>query len=141
MQYKWLLWFATLVAANVEKTIFVAPEETTMTTDGPSLSNLCLQTLTPVEDNRKIRISLPVSFPTKDNAFGKSSWYLLQHLKPGQRYEVRICWSATVRISSSLFIQFFASRDFARKPQTSFLIQLTCKPYPSNLQIFVLILS
>jgi hypothetical protein len=110
MQYKWLLWFATLVAANVEKTIFVAPDETTMTTDGPSLSNLCLQSLTPVDDNRKIRISLPVTFPTKEDAFGQSSWYILQNLKPGQRYEVRICWSATVCFSLSMLSQSIASR-------------------------------
>jgi len=102
MQYRWLFWFSTLVVANVEKTIFVAPAESTLAIDGPSLENLCLKSLTPKESDRKIRISLPASFPTKDKSLGESSWSILQNLKPGQRYEVRICWSATVCVLNDL---------------------------------------
>ena len=55
---------------------------------GPDLDSLRLTSLTPT--NTKVRTSLPVTFQ------GDDSWYLLQRLKEGQRYEVRVCWAATV---------------------------------------------
>ncbi|KAG9822819.1 hypothetical protein KCU63_g17092, partial [Aureobasidium melanogenum] len=32
---------------------------------------------------------------TETQSRGLSSWYTLDNLRPGQRYEVRICWAAT----------------------------------------------
>lgn len=80
--------------ANVEKTIFTAPESTNFGDARPNLSNLRLDILS--LERLSIRAALPVIFPTEKHPRGLSSWYILDSLRPGQRYEVRICWAATV---------------------------------------------
>jgi hypothetical protein len=80
--------------ANVEKTIFTAPDLTTFGDARPNLVDLHLASLSPKK--LAIRTALPVIFPTAEHPRGLSSWYLLNSLHPGQRYEVRICWAATV---------------------------------------------
>jgi hypothetical protein len=87
------------VLGNVEKTIFVAPPPTTMPETGPTLDNLCLNKLQP--SSPKLRTPLPVKFPHKETPHGLQSWYILDNLSPGKRYEVRICWPATVRVLSN----------------------------------------
>ena len=84
--------FALLVIAhaNTEKVTFSAPDATDFPGSGPALDNLHLASLTP--EVAKVRTSLPVSFE------GEDSWYLLQDLHEGQRYELRVCWAATVCI-------------------------------------------
>ncbi|THW05652.1 hypothetical protein D6D26_02028, partial [Aureobasidium pullulans] len=79
--------------ANVEKTIFTAPESITFGDARPNLLDLHLVSLSPKK--LAIRTALPVVFPTEEYPRGLSSWYLLGGLRPGQRYEVRICWAAT----------------------------------------------
>ncbi|THZ75655.1 hypothetical protein D6C84_09034 [Aureobasidium pullulans] len=79
--------------ANVEKTILTAPESITFGDARPSLLDLHLVSLSPKK--LAIRTALPVVFPTEEYPRGLSSWYLLGGLRPGQRYEVRICWAAT----------------------------------------------
>lgn len=81
--------------ANTEKVIFIAPESVNLGDARPGLLDLRLDTLTPT--NLTLRTSLPVAFPTEREPRGLQSWYLLQTLKQGQRYEVRVCWPATVR--------------------------------------------
>ena len=83
--------------ANVEKTIFIAPpREKVPTTEQSGLDDLGLPRLTPEPVDAVIRARLNASFPTRDAPRGAESWFFLEHLVPGVRYEVRICWLATV---------------------------------------------
>lgn len=91
--------FATAALANTEKTIFVAPPAVTLPDAEPSLDALNLDTLT--YTHCKLRRAVSVAFPSEEAPKGLDSWYLLQGLNEGQRYEVRICWAAIVR---SLFV-------------------------------------
>ncbi|KAF7585102.1 hypothetical protein BBP40_012745 [Aspergillus hancockii] len=95
MLFPYLLLLVTLslfATANVEKTIFLAPEPLTIPTGDPSLDDLGLERLSP--SNRVLRTRLNATFPT-DESPGTDSWYFLENLTPGRRYEVRICWLAT----------------------------------------------
>lgn len=85
---------STLVRANTEKVIFTAPDNVVFGDVRPNLSDLRLDTFTPTK--LALRTALPVAFPTEQESRGLQSWYLLENLTPGQRYEVRICWPATV---------------------------------------------
>jgi hypothetical protein len=90
------------VTANVEKTIFIGPSVVKIPQQRPTLDDLHLGVLTHL--NRSIRTHVAASFPTSTSAGGKVTWMLLDNLTEGQRYEVRICWAATVckiRLSSS----------------------------------------
>lgn len=92
-----LLAFTFLFAsarANTEKVIFTAPESIIFGDARPSLLDLRLESLTPTKFT--LRAALPVAFPTDKKPRGVQSWYLLQTLTQGQRYEVRVCWPATV---------------------------------------------
>jgi hypothetical protein len=83
------------VNANVEKTIFLGPSAVVLPHDQPSLEGLRLHTLSPSQTI--LPLQLPVLFPSALRPRGLESWYLLQHLDAERRYEVRICWPATVR--------------------------------------------
>ena len=83
-----------LAAANVEKTIFQAPEAIEIPQSQLSLEQLQLETLTPTTS--VLRRQLRAAFPTLDEPEGPSSWFLLDSLNPYQRHEVRVCWLATV---------------------------------------------
>ncbi|KAK4181155.1 hypothetical protein QBC36DRAFT_318745 [Triangularia setosa] len=92
------------IAANVEKTIFLAPPAVHIPSDDPStISNLKLNRLTPIPINQSsLHTLVPVSFPTTSHPKGTESWFLLWDLTPSQRYEVRICWAATQPTSFDL---------------------------------------
>ncbi|KEQ76829.1 hypothetical protein M436DRAFT_69769 [Aureobasidium namibiae CBS 147.97] len=79
--------------ANVEKTIFTAPDSINFGDARPNLIDLHLDILSP--ERLSVRTLVPVIFPTEKHTRGLSSWYILDNLRPGQRYEVRICWAAT----------------------------------------------
>lgn len=102
-----------LANANVEKTIFLGPPPPPLSPSlssstnpfNPDLSDLGLDRLSP--PTPILRTELNASFPDADtdvgagpdaSAGGKGteSWFLLEGLVPGQRYEVRVCWVATV---------------------------------------------
>ncbi|KAL4944037.1 hypothetical protein BDV06DRAFT_188399 [Aspergillus oleicola] len=88
----------TLTAyANVEKTIFLAPPASSLpgTDIVPDDLLVGLQRLTP--SNGMLRTKLNASFPNSEDAEdrGTDSWFFLEGLNPGQRYEVRVCWLAT----------------------------------------------
>jgi hypothetical protein len=85
---------AWTVNANVEKTIFLGPDAATLPDARPSLDDLRLHTLS--HARTILPTQLPVQFPSKSAPHGQESWYLLQHLEAGRRYEVRVCWPATV---------------------------------------------
>lgn len=99
------------VCGNVEKEIFVAPHEPqelffTGANGGQSVElgalHIGLPILTPssncraAEPCRSLRISLNTSFLDG----GEKQWVLLDRLEPRRRYEVRICWAATVSLYS-----------------------------------------
>jgi len=100
-----------LVTANTEKTIFLGPPRVSVPASHPSLASLLVDTLTPQPSTSStIRTqlnasfprdspylaSLPVSLRSKNaNELGTPSWFILDDLIPGQRYEVRVCWAAT----------------------------------------------
>lgn len=88
-----------LVSGNVEKEIFVAPRAN----DGQYLElealHLSLPRVNPsslcgTSPCRSLKTTLNTSFLDG----GERQWVLLDHLKPGKRYEVRICWAATVSL-------------------------------------------
>ena len=86
--------FSEVVQANVEKTIFLAPAPATIPSEQPALDDLGLERLSP--QSPVVRTRLNASFPTTDSPEGTKSWFFLENLNPGQRYEVRVCWLATV---------------------------------------------
>ena len=90
-----LLPWTAPVLANVEKTIFVAPEAIQIPQVHPNLDDLHLNILTP--ENSTLRTHLPASFPKSPGSRGTISWFLLDNLQRKQRHEVRVCWPATVR--------------------------------------------
>ncbi|TKA24061.1 hypothetical protein B0A50_06952 [Salinomyces thailandicus] len=87
-----LLQFAITANANTEKIVFSAPPTSSIPDAGPSFNNLDLYSLSP--ERLSVRLALPVAFPEDPLPKGLDSWYLLESLHPGQRYEVRICWAA-----------------------------------------------
>ena len=83
-----------LVLGNVEKTIFLGPESISVPQQHPNLQDLYLDTLTPSTPN--LRLKLPAAFPKTNAVKGEASWFLLDGLRQHKRYEVRLCWAATV---------------------------------------------
>ena len=94
------------VNANVEKTIFLGPSPVTLSNVRPSLDDLSLHVLSP--SNTILPTHLPVQFPTEAVPRGLESWHLLRGLDDGRRYEVRICWPATVSPSFLLYLCRYA---------------------------------
>jgi hypothetical protein len=85
---------------NVEKTTFLAPPAISIPTAHPNLDDLSLIPLS--LSHLSARTQLNASFPTEDSLKGNEHWLLLDGLSPGARYEVRICWLATVFTRPSL---------------------------------------
>ncbi|OQV06209.1 hypothetical protein CLAIMM_10814 [Cladophialophora immunda] len=97
--FLWLLWpYCTF--ANVEKVIFLAPAADNLPQDA-SIDNLFLTRLS--EQHPSVRTHVNASFPTTDAPKGTESWFLLEGLRPGGRYELRICWLATQPTSFWLY--------------------------------------
>jgi len=57
------------------------------------LEDLELEVLSP--QHSAVRTQLPAEFPSNSSTKGTESWFLLEGLGEGQRYEIRICWAAT----------------------------------------------
>jgi hypothetical protein len=87
---------AWIAAANVEKTVFLGPSAVTLPHVRPSLDDLHLQSLSLAEP--VLATQLSVHFPSPPAPHGLESWYLLRPLQEGRRYEVRVCWPATVSL-------------------------------------------
>ncbi|KAJ5280492.1 hypothetical protein N7478_005864 [Penicillium angulare] len=92
--------FTNIALANVEKTIFLAPHPSTVPSGQPDLDDLGLERLSP--ENAAIRTELNASFPSPETPEGTDSWFFLENLKPGQRYEVRVCYLSTQPTSFTL---------------------------------------
>lgn len=86
--------FVSIVTANVEKAIFLGPEPVNVLNQSPSLADLHIDVLTP--DNFSIRKHVDAIFPSQNLPRGLDSWLILDDLIEGQRYELRVCWMATV---------------------------------------------
>lgn len=110
-----VLFWLQYVSANTEKTIFMAPDAEPPPTDA-SISNLLLTSLS--ERYPSVRTHLNASFPTTESPKGTESWFLLEGLRPQTRYEVRICWLATVRFIDFVHSILWAA-DTSQQP-TSF---------------------
>ena len=82
------------ILGNVEKTIFLGPEAVQLSEQQPSLEQLHLERLS--HSRPTLRRELPAAFPKPNSIKGKDAWFLLDGLRQHQRYEVRICWAATV---------------------------------------------
>ena len=91
-----LAWCIFLVHGNVEKTIFLAPEAIQIPQQHPNLEDLKLEALSPSKSG--LRRQLPAAFPKPASPKGTEAWFLLDRLTQHQRYEVRICWAATVSL-------------------------------------------
>jgi hypothetical protein len=89
-----LPFWVTSAWANTEKDIFLGPEPVNVHTAYPGLSDLHLHTLIPT--NGTFRTALPAEFPSEDHPRGIATWLVLDKLTPNHRYEVRVCWAATV---------------------------------------------
>src|SRR5579871_4324873 len=89
---------ALFVVANVEKILFLGPSCLKLPTKQPILADLELHTLSPY--HATIRTQLRAEFPKNSSKWGEISWILLHGLSEGQRYELRICWAATVILYS-----------------------------------------
>lgn len=80
--------------ANTEKTIFLAPHQSiSASTD---LATLCLPVLSPAGTVFHTHLSVPAVSKEAPHERRSGSWYILHQLNVGQRYEVRVCWAATV---------------------------------------------
>ncbi|TQV97995.1 hypothetical protein V2A60_006304 [Cordyceps javanica] len=90
--------FTGHVTANADKIIFTGPEPVTYPLASPSLDDLNLDVIRP--GNLSIRTHLSRVFhddsdpELKGKPRGRASWFLLDDLTPGQRYELRVCWAA-----------------------------------------------
>ncbi|KAI8630964.1 hypothetical protein F5Y19DRAFT_41316 [Xylariaceae sp. FL1651] len=90
------IWTISLVSfswGNTEKTIFLGPPPMNIQPTHPTFNKLYLGTLTP--DSFAIRTYLKAKFPNNESTYGEPSWFILDELAQGQRYEVRVCWAAT----------------------------------------------
>lgn len=85
---------ALAVFANTEKVIFLGPSALQVPVQQPTLTDLRLDTLTP--QHWSLRMHIEADFPSNSSRYGQASWFLLHNLHEGQRYEVRVCWAATV---------------------------------------------
>jgi hypothetical protein len=92
-----LIFYASTVLANVEKTIFVGPKSLVIPTEHPTLDDLQLHALSP--KHAELRTELHAAFPSVSSERGSTAWVLLYNLIEGRRYELRICWAATVNLS------------------------------------------
>lgn len=100
--------FPLAAQANVEKTIFLGPEplDVPQHQQRPALAGLNLDVLTP-ESSWSLRTRLDAAFPAAGGSErGTPAWLLLDDLVEGQRYEVRICWLATVSFFFLLLLSF-----------------------------------
>lgn len=98
--YSILLCSLSSVQANVEKTVFIAPQSIHVPQAHPNLEDLRLDALSPLRGS--LRREIIASFPVAATSHGTETWLLLEKLEERRRYEVRICWAATVSQHLSL---------------------------------------
>jgi hypothetical protein len=81
-----LLLLSTRVLANTEKVIFIAPPAPLE----PLETHRALETLSPAKPAvRRVEVQLSFDHPTEE-------FFALESLDIGRKYEVRVCWPASV---------------------------------------------
>ena len=94
--------------ANVEKVIFKAPGQEKAVFDAPGTDDVSQHTLRRAawyladlpkltHTNFTLNADIEAGFPNASFPDGPATWMLLEDLNPGQRYEARVSWPATVR--------------------------------------------
>lgn len=129
----------TLATANVEKAIFIAPPSTTIPSSGPDIDDLGVERLSP--EDPIVRTQLNASFPTALAPEGTESWFFLENLKPGQRYEVRVCWLATVCPLLPIFIQSIPNLILTSTLKQPTTFTLTTYPLSTTIEDITLLSS
>lgn len=134
-----LLPFLSLLSpthANTEKAIFTAPEPITLSNIPPALKGQNIPVLGP-STRWSIRTNLTRVFPLsreeteqEEEEQGYPSWLLLDNLTPGQRYELRVCWSALV----SICFDFFPKK----LPQVRIINRVYIHIWPLSLSTFIM---
>ena len=90
-----VLAYIASVGANVEKVVFLGPEPTYNCYYRLRVDASHRDVLTPVSSS--VRREIAAAFPSPHNSWkGSELWIILDDLEPFRRYEVRLCWSATV---------------------------------------------
>ncbi|KAK1240748.1 hypothetical protein MKX07_006181 [Trichoderma sp. CBMAI-0711] len=157
-----LLSFLTIITpttANTEKVIFTAPppislETLTSSSSAAAFNRSNLPVLGP-STSLSIRTNLTRVFLPKiitdseqqdeQQQRGYPSWLVLEDLTPGQRYELRVCWSALHSQKSSpnetsiLLLRVLAAADYfshhqslMKDPPPPVLVDLILDPYIYN---------
>ena len=114
--------FSTAVHANTEKAIFLGPRAVDVpsavaaaagasadpTSEAAALEGDLrrIHVLTP--DDPQVRTHLGAQFPSTSYPRGKPTWLALAGLAEGRRYEVRVCWVATVSFIPVLILFFLS---------------------------------
>ena len=127
-----LILHSASVCANTEKVIFLAPSPFQVPTAPPTIDELHLETLTPQRSS--LRTHLHAQFPTDSAKYGVATWVLLDQLKEGQRYEVRVCWAATVSLGllSLCFHRRFRHVIYLICSFATFILSITMNNFPTN---------
>ena len=97
------------VIANVEKVVFLGPEQINKCYYRSRVDASHRDVLTPASSS--IRREIAATFLSPYNSWkGSEFWIVLDDLEPLRRYEVRLCWSATVCLSP-LYIHEEATKE------------------------------
>lgn len=129
----------SLALANVEKTIFLAPAAINIPPYLPNLDHLKLDVLNPsTASSSSITTQVKASFPTFINLRGTESWFLLENLNPNQRYELRVCWIATVR-DPRKYLSFLMKKHVASlfEQRRTYVGPSNLRPFPSTPILFL----
>ena len=118
---------STAVYANTEKAIFLGPRAVDVSSAVAVAAAAAasepaalegdlrrIHVLTP--EDPQVRTHLGAQFPSTSYPKGKPTWLALAGLAEGRRYEVRICWPATV--SFILYSVFLFSFSFFLETNT-----------------------
>ncbi|KAF3216599.1 hypothetical protein TWF106_008226 [Orbilia oligospora] len=132
--FAWLLLWTPSANANTEKIIFSVPDSPNSALesviDGPKFNVIGL--LSPAESPEKLllRTELPREFPSESAPHGIDSWVHLKGLKPGARYEARICWAATA--PSDFWLSVHSPLDYKYNSDVYLKISAIAAYYTTN---------
>jgi hypothetical protein len=127
-----LLFFILIefVCANVEKVVFVAPTPLSQIAQPVvnALESAHLERLSPARPSLRHHLYAHFS-PSAPSREQSEAWIRLDGLQPGQRYEVRVCWSATVGVE---LIAYAFSTDEASSQRRLILPCMRRPSFPPN---------
>ncbi|KAF3210562.1 hypothetical protein TWF192_002368 [Orbilia oligospora] len=132
--FAWLLLWTPSANANTEKIIFSVPDSPNSALesviDGPKFNVIGL--LSPAESPEKLllRTELPRELPSESAPHGIDSWVHLKGLKPGARYEARICWAATA--PSDFWLSVHSPLDYKYNSDVYLKISAIAAYYTTN---------